>query len=205
MLKLNKVAVTGGLSCGKSSVCRFLKELGAYVVSSDDIVHQLLSSNTNLGQEIIKLLGTEIVVDQKIDRSRIARIVFQDYKLLQALEEILHPAVYSEIDKEYQMQQSKKPRPPLFVAEVPLLYESGGENHFDSTVMVVSKPELCLKRFEQTTNYDLKEYERRMARQMPVLEKAERADYVILNDGTLLDLKQKTVELFQDLTQVHKK
>ncbi len=57
MLKLKKVAVTGGLSCGKSLVCRILQELGAYVVSADNIVHQLLSSDTNLGQEVIKLLG----------------------------------------------------------------------------------------------------------------------------------------------------
>ncbi len=54
MLKLRKVAVTGGLSCGKSSVCRIFKEFGAYVVSADEIVHQLLSPETDLGQEVIR-------------------------------------------------------------------------------------------------------------------------------------------------------
>ena len=57
MLILRKVAITGGLSCGKSSVCRIFKELGAYVVSADKIVHQLLSPDTNLGQKVIKLIG----------------------------------------------------------------------------------------------------------------------------------------------------
>ena len=57
MLKLKKVAVTGGLSCGKSSVCRIFKELGAYVVSADKIVHQLLSPDANLGQKIVQLIG----------------------------------------------------------------------------------------------------------------------------------------------------
>ena len=79
------MAVTGGLSCGKSSVCRIFKELGAYVVSADEIVHQLLSPDTNLGQKIISLLGTEIVVNQKLDRSRIAEMYFKNPELLNRL------------------------------------------------------------------------------------------------------------------------
>ncbi|MFI5344439.1 MAG: dephospho-CoA kinase [Chlamydiales bacterium] len=199
MLKFRKIAITGGLSCGKSSVCRFLKELGACVVSSDDIVHQLLSSDTNLEQEVIKLLGTDIVADQKIDRSRVAQIVFQDPNLLEALEEILHPAVYREIEKEYQ----KNPQPSLFFAEVPLLFESKGENYFDCTVVVMANKEQCLKRFKQATHYDLYEYEKRSARQFPLQDKAKRADFVIVNDGTILELKQKSQELYQQLTHYY--
>ena len=201
MLKLRKIAITGGLSCGKSSVCRFLKELGAHVVSSDDIVHQLLSSDTNLINEVIKLLGTGIIADQRIDRARIAKIVFQDNNLLRALEEILHPAVYSEIEKEYQKQLKNNPQPPLFFAEVPLLFESQGERYFDCTVVVMANREHCLERFKQATHDDLQEYEKRNARQLPLLDKAKQADFVIVNDGTLLELKQKAIELFQQLKQ----
>ena len=92
MLKLKRAAVTGGLSCGKSSVCRILSELGAYVVSADKIVHQLLSSDANLGQEIVHLLGPSVLVNQTLDRSRIAHIVFHDSELLKALEALVHPA-----------------------------------------------------------------------------------------------------------------
>jgi dephospho-CoA kinase len=232
MLKFRKIAVTGGLSCGKSSVCRFLKELGACVVSSDDIVHQLLSSDTNLGQKIIQLLGNDIVVDQKIDRSRIAQKVFQDPNLLQALEEILHPAVYKEIEKEYQalftssgsisdalvfdkgiapaisekkneVNKVKNLQPPLFFAEVPLLFESKGEKNFDCTIVVMANKEQCLERFKKATHYDLNEYEKRSARQFPLLDKAKRADFVIVNDGTMLELKQKSLELYQQLTNYY--
>lgn len=199
MLKYRKIAITGGLSCGKSSVCRFLKELGAYVVSSDDIVHQLLSSDINLGQEVIKLLGTGIVTDQKIDRSRVAQIVFQNINLLRALEEILHPAVYSEIEREYQEQQKNNPQPPLFFAEVPLLFESQGERYFDCTVVVMANKEHCLERFTQATHDDLQEFEKRSARQFPLSEKAKLADFVIVNDGSILELKQKCIELFNQL------
>src|SRR5262245_18488804 len=118
MLKLRTEAITGGLSCGKSSVCRILKELGAYVVSADKIVHQLLSSDTNLGQEVVSLLGPGLLVNQKLDRSRIAHIVFRDLELVQALEKLVHPAVYRELDSDYQRQKNRSHPPSLFVAEI---------------------------------------------------------------------------------------
>lgn len=202
MLKLKKVAITGGLSCGKSSVCRILKELGAYVVSADTIVHHLLSSDANLGQEIIRLLGPDVLVNQKLDRSRIARIVFHNLELLKALEALMHPAVYKELDKDYQKQQRHSSPPSLFIAEIPLLFESGGQRYYDKTVAVVADLETCCRRFQETTGYDQKEFNNRMARQIPLYEKALLADYVIINNGTLSDLQQTTLELYQKLIEV---
>ena len=201
MLKLRKVAITGGLSCGKSSVRRILKELGAYVVSADKIVHQLLSSDTNLGQEIVNLLGSEVLLNQKLDRSRIAHVVFHDLELLKALEALVHPAVYRELDKDYQRQKNHLQPPPLFIAEIPLLFESGGKRDYDDTVAVVANYEICCKRFEQATGYDQKEFNNRMARQLSVFDKAILADYVIMNNGTLSNLQQTTRELYLELIE----
>jgi dephospho-CoA kinase len=198
MFKLKKVAVTGGLSSGKSSVCRILNELGAYVVSADKIVHQLLSSDTNLGQKIVNLLGPKVVVNQKLDRSQIASIVFQDKVRLRALEELIHPAVYKEITSEYLKQQSLPQPPPLFVAEIPLLFEGKGRKDFDAVIAVVADPELCLNRFV-ANGYEQSSFYKRVERQLPQSEKARQADYVILNNGTLMDLKQKTIELFTEI------
>lgn len=199
MLRLRKVAITGGLSCGKSTVCRILEQLGAYVVSADKIVHHLLFSDAKLGQQIIHLLGSGILVNQKIDRSRIADIVFHDEKLLSALEKIIHPAVYKELNKDYQ-QQLHHPDPPLiYVAEIPLLFESGGQKDFDFTVVVLANDDICYKRFVEKTCGDQKQFERRKARQMPLLDKAALADYIITNNGSLSDLQQATKNLFQEL------
>ena len=199
MLKLRKVAITGGLSCGKSSVCRILQELGAYVVSADKIVHQLLSSDTNLGQEIVHLLGSSVWVNQQLNRSRIAHIVFHNLELLKALEALVHPAVYREINKEYQKQQNLPHPPPLFIAEIPLLFESGGQKDFDKTIAVVADWKICRKRFMEATHYDQKEFDNRMARQLSLSDKAIQADYVIVNNGTLSDLQQATTTLYQEL------
>jgi dephospho-CoA kinase len=199
MLRLKRVAVTGGLSCGKSTVCRIFGELGAYVISADEIVHQLLSSDTTFSQRIVGLLGPEILVNQKIDRSRIARIVFQNPKLLQALEQLVHPVVYKELEKEYQRQQHSPSPPPLFIAEIPLLFESGDKRKYDHTIAVIADEELCWKRLKQTTGLTKTEFNNRVKRQHSSNEKALQADYVIRNNGSLADLQEITRRLYQEL------
>lgn len=182
---MEKVAVTGGVASGKTTVCQFFKELGAYVVSSDVIVHQLLSPDTNTGKKVIELLGQAIVKDGKLDRQKIAEIVFHNRELLDALEKLLHPLVMEEIDKEY--KRAKEQKASLFVAEVPLLYEGGFETHFDVVVAVVAdKPWVAVQK-------------EREERQWPQEKKAEFADYVIRNSGSLQALKQLVAKLYNQL------
>jgi dephospho-CoA kinase len=199
MLRLRKVAITGGLSCGKSSVCRFFKELGAYVVSADEIVHQLLSPSQPLGQQVIALLGDEIVVEGKIDRQIVAKKVFENKQLLRSLEKIIHPSVIDEIEKQYQHINSQN-EIPLFIAEIPLLFEGSTPTHFDATIAIWAPPELCKKRFMTHTGYGEEEYFKRMANQMPADEKAKRANYVIENSGNLEQLQKAVKKLFIKLT-----
>lgn len=201
MLRLNKIAVTGGIASGKSTVCLFFKELGAYVVSADEIVHQLLlSTETPLGQKIIKLIGPDIIVHGQIDRSKVAKKVFNQPELLKALESLLHPAVYEEIKKQYH-KVSQDQLFPLFIAEVPLLFESAGESFFDYTIAVIADEKRCSQRFQNALGYDEKEYDRRAARQMQQLEKKQRADFTIENNGSLTDLKMSVNDLFKKLTK----
>lgn len=198
MLALKRVAVTGGLSCGKSSVCRTFKDLGAYVISADEIVHQLLSLDTNLGQEVIELLGDEVVVGNRIDRSKIAKLVFQDPELLDALEQLLHPRVYDEIARQYDEQQVQS-TVSLFLAEVPLLFESKGEGRFDVVVSVFANPTVCKARFQALGKKE-REYDKRMRWQIDPREKAKKADYVIINNGSLIELNEIVKELYAELT-----
>lgn len=206
MLTLKKVAITGGLSCGKSSVCRAFKELGAYVVSADEIVHQLLTPTKRLGQQVIALLGQDIIFENEIKRSIIAKKVFQDKALLHSLEKLIHPVVMEEIEKQYQ-QVNNQGSAPLFIAEIPLLFEAalkknfnGIIDDFDAIISVWSEPEICKQRFMDFTGYGEDEYFKRMANQMPADEKAKRADYVINNSGNLEQMHKAVVDLFNLLT-----
>lgn len=195
---MKKIAITGGLSSGKSTVCRFLKDLGAFVVSADEIVHQILSPQTPLGHKILSLLGPEVISDGKFDRGKIASIVFNDQNKLKALEKILHPAVLEAIEKTYQSVKKEK-RYPLFIAEIPLLFESESHTYFDTVIAVVSDPKLCRQRFTEKTSHTFEEFERRMARQLPPDLKAAKASYTITNNGSLEELRTNVQTLYETL------
>lgn len=202
MLGLKKIGVTGGVACGKTTACRFFKELGAYVLSADEIVHKLLSPTTTIGQQVIDLIGHDIVVNHQIDRSKIAKKVFNRPQLLQALEDILHQAVWQEMEKQYNTLNTSSPAVPLFVAEIPLLFETTRGaflDFFDYTIAIVADPETCQQRFQQTTGYDKTEYEKRAKLQMDLSEKARRADFVIFNNGSLSDMKSAIRNLYHQL------
>jgi dephospho-CoA kinase len=199
MLNLKKVAVTGGLSCGKSSVCHLFGELGAYVASADEMVHQLLSPETNVGQNVIQLIGSDIVIQNRIDRSKIAKKVFNQPELLKALEQILHPEVRDEIEKHYQ-KACQQGIATLFVVEIPLLFESSF-GKYDYTVAVVANENICKERFIQKSGYPEDEYNRRMSQQLSPLEKAKRADFVIRNEGTLDQLRNAVIDVYSKINQ----
>jgi len=204
MLILRKVAVTGGLSAGKSTVCRLLKELGAYTVSADEIVHQLLTPNTKIGQQVILLLGKEILRENCIDRAEMGKKVFGKEKTLKSLEQILHPAVLEEIDKQYN-QVKEKQKYTLFVAEIPLLYESESHKYFDATVAVVTKQDIAKMRFGERDSKSDEEYEKRMTHQLSPEEKRAKADFTLVNNTNLEDLKKQVDHLIEQLTPTKNK
>jgi dephospho-CoA kinase len=180
VLTLRKIAITGNLASGKSTVGRILQEYGAYVVDADEISHNLLSLNTPTGEKVVSLLGPEIVVGNQIDRRKIAEIVFSDSEKLTSLEKILHPAVKQEIDRRFN-DVNNNPSYKMFVAEVPLLYEAGMEKDFDTVIAVIA--DIAVARQRSTAAH----FDKRWARQHK--DKASKADIVITNNGDLNMLK----------------
>jgi dephospho-CoA kinase len=193
MLELKKIAITGGLASGKSTVCQFFQELGAYVVNADTIVHELLKPQTDLGQKIIHLLGSDILQNGKIDRQAIARKVFQDRDQLRKLENILHPAVLTEIAERYQKACLEK-KYTSFVVEIPLLFEIGAEKFYDVVITVLTNENTAKARF-QAAGHTEQEYEERMSRQLPPKTKAQKANYTIINNGSLSHLLNEVKKL----------
>jgi len=200
MLKLRKIAITGGVASGKTSVCRFFQELGAFAVNSDAIVHELLSSSTDLGREIIREFGPSILQDGKIDRRLIAKMAFENPKELEKLEKLLHPAVLQRIEDLYEMARGKGTF-TLFVVEIPLLFEIKGESFYDSVVTVLADEEMARKRF-QKQGFNPEEYDRRMRRQLTPKQKAIQSQFIIHNNGSLDDLKKEVEKLNQKLMSV---
>lgn len=203
-----KAAVTGGLSCGKSTVCQFFKDLGAYTTSADAIVHKLLEPSTHIGRQVVALFGSEILVDgqhgeKQIERAQIAKKAFQQPNLLHSLENILHPAVHEEIEKQYRYAVSLSY--PLFVAEIPLLFELGEESFYDVTIAVLASQASCMARFKRATGYGVDEYARRMARQLSPQLKAAKATYVIDNDRAIEETQAVVAKIYAEMLPNHPK
>ncbi len=199
MLKLKKLAITGGLSSGKTTVCRLFKDLGAFVVSADEIVHNLLVPDSVIGQKVIQLFGPNIVENNSLNRKKIAQQAFLDLKLLKALEALIHPVVYAEIEKEYQRARQAD-KYPLFIAEIPLLYELFKQDEFDIVITVTADLSICQERFIKQTHQTIREFEQRMAQQINPENKAKKSDYVIKNNGSLAYLRDQVTKLYSLLT-----
>jgi dephospho-CoA kinase len=189
---VNKIAVTGGLASGKSTVCRLLQEQGATVLDADRIGHGLLD-NQLIADQVVALLDGDILTAGKIDRKKIGEKVFHDLALLKKLEAILHPAIRAEIERQYQAWL-KEGRGNLFVVEIALIFEAGFEAVFDGVLCVVADREIRRKRFLER-NGPHANFEEREQRQLSQEEKARRATWQIQNNGDETALK-KAVNAF---------
>jgi len=177
------VAITGGVGAGKSETLKSFERHGAAIISSDEIVHELLASDADVKRSIVERFGTRVLDDAgAIDRSAVGAIVFAQRDELAWLEELLHPLVSAVYLRWRDMLAQLDQPPAMCVTEVPLLYESGSEEHFDVTVAITSTREARLSR-AIAADAGLRE-----KRLMPEAEKATRADYSFVNDGSLEQL-----------------
>jgi len=188
------VAITGGIGAGKSEALAAFARHGAATVSSDEIVHRLLREDEDVRRQLVERFGDRILDDVgQLDRGAIAQLVFGDRKQLDWLERLLHPRVTQEY-LDWREQLGRLPNPPrVAVTEVPLLYEVGGDERFDKVVVITAPPELRAERSQAAG--DLRE-----ARLLPDEEKARRADFVYVNDGTLEELDAFVADVMRKLT-----
>ena len=180
------VGLTGGLGAGKSEALRALGELGAATLSTDAVVHELLTG-VELRDIVVERLGPDVAPDGQLDRSLIAGRVFGDEEARAWLEGELWPRVGQRVAEWKQEVEALDPPPPAAVVEVPLLFESGTEAAFDATIAVVAAETLREERAGARGHTAVAE---RAGRQLSQTEKAQRADYEVRNDGTLHELRE---------------
>ena len=180
------VGLTGGLGAGKSEALRALEELGAATLSTDAVVHELLQS-TEVRDLIVERLGKEVAPRGAVDRSLLAERVFEDEERRAWLEGVLWPRVGERMLAWKAQVEAARPPTPAAVVEVPLLFESGMEGAFDHTVAVVAREEIRERRAAERGHAAVTS---RAGRQLSQQEKAERAEFVVRNDGSLDELKR---------------
>lgn len=191
------LGLTGGIGCGKSTVGRMLEERGMRRIDTDAIVHQLLSSDAKVIAEVGEAFGEEVVDGKKgVNRKALGEVVFAQPEGLRRLEAILHPRVG-------QIWQGRVASDPsqLWVVEIPLLFEKKLQNKFDFTACVFCNQETQVRRLEQK-GVSRSQALARMGRQLPLDVKAEKADFVLTNDGSLLFLEGQAIRLLVTLTDI---
>ncbi len=189
------VAITGGIGAGKSEALAAFARHGAAVISSDEIVHRLLSEDENVRAQLVERFGKAVLDDDgQVDRSAIAEIVFADPEALEWLEGLLHPLVVQEyLSWRERLAEGDDP-PPVTATEVPLLFEVGGQQRFDVVVVITAPPELRTAR----TDVDAEEREPRL---LPDSVKVAQADFAYVNDGSLEELDEFVEGVVRELTR----
>jgi dephospho-CoA kinase len=186
------IGLTGGIAAGKSEALAAFERLGAATLSSDAIVHELLESE-QLRRRLVDRWGPEVVRPEGVDRAQIGAIVFADPDELTWLEAQIHPLVSARTSA---WLGSLSPGTEVAVVEVPLLFEGGREEVFDTTVAVVAGEEVRRERAAARGHALVDERE---ARQLSQDEKAARAEHVVRNDGSVADLERDLSALLAKL------
>jgi dephospho-CoA kinase len=173
------IGLTGGIGCGKSTAARFFAEAGFRRIDADEVIRNEVLTQPEVALSISQQFGPQTLTkDNHVDRPVLAKIVFADDAALRWLENLLHPRLYAIL-----RARLAEAVPVDSVVEVPLLFEKHLENWFDFTVCVASTLQLQLARLEER-GLPKALAEQRISKQLPLAQKLELADYVLLNDGS---------------------
>jgi dephospho-CoA kinase len=175
------VGLTGGLGAGKSTALAALEHLGAATLSTDAVVHELYASDA-VRDAVVGRWGPDVAPDGVVDRAAIARHAFADPEERAWLEGLIWPLVGQRV------WARRQPPPPAGVVETPLLFEAGLEVAYDATIAVIAPEELRAERAAARGHAAVDE---RAARQLSQEEKARRATFAVVNDGTVADMERK--------------
>jgi dephospho-CoA kinase len=190
------LGLSGGIGSGKSTVAKILTDLGAVVIDADVIAREVLEPG-QIGYENTILTFGESVLSESgsIDRKKLAELVFQNPEQLAKLEAIIHPAV---IDRVMQIRESL-PETSIVVYDTPLMFEKQLQSQFDKVLIVSADTELRRSRLLDR-GLELNDINARMGNQATDEQRESIADFVIQNNGSLVQLQEQVAKVWQQIT-----
>jgi dephospho-CoA kinase len=196
------IGITGSLGSGKTTVANMCRRLGAKVIDADRIAHNLMRPRSRVYRRIVDCFGKEILSGsrRRINRKRLAEIVFSNSRALKKLNAIMHP----EILKIIRNRINKSSEGENLIIDAPLLIETGLERWVDSVVVVRADPEVKIRRLKKcglTTD----EIKKRLDVQLPEDNKLRQADFVIDNSGRRSQTEKQIKEIWNKIMKGRRK
>ncbi|NCX16446.1 MAG: excinuclease ABC subunit UvrB [Actinobacteria bacterium] len=188
------IGLTGGIGCGKSLAAQYFANLGAIVIDSDQLARAAIERGSTGFDEVVSTFGDSILKNGDIDRRALGELIFKDPVLKVKLENIIHPWIRHEFEEAV---ASLKPNQTL-VYEIPLLFETGGQDRFDIVITVESLMENRVSRL-RARGLHISEIEARIAAQATREQRESIADFLIENDGSEDDLLRKVENIWEEL------
>jgi dephospho-CoA kinase len=191
------VGLTGGIGAGKSTALAALERLGAAVLSTDQVVHHLYGS-PEVRNAVVERFGESVAPQGVVDRGALARVAFSTPEGREWLEQMLWPRVGERMAAWREEVQRRQPPPRAAIVEVPLLFESGMDGVFEATIAVIADEQVREQRAGARGHQALAE---RSARQLSQEEKAQRATYRVVNNGSVEQLEVELSEILAILQE----
>ena len=194
-----RIGLTGGIGSGKSTASKFFESFGSFVINADEEAKNLLSSSETVQHELISEFGTDIIdVSGQINKTKLARVAFQDEEHQQRLNSVIHPYIYNIIDDQFN-QILNEGKFDIFVVDGALIFESGYDVHMDYIIVVTALLKNRMERALARETLSREEILKRIDLQWPEEEKVNLADFVIHNDGSENELKKNVKNLIKKL------
>ena len=187
------IGITGGIASGKSTVSQYLKEKGFFVVDADQLSKDALTVNKTCIQQVQQLFDCMDEVGN-IDRAKLGTIIFNNKKAQAQLEAIVHPYVINKMKEAIQSTKEEW----LFL-DIPLLYEAHLEYLCDQILVVYVDKQIQLERLKKRNALSTVEAKARIDSQMPLIEKKQKANYIIDNNGSCENLIKQVDQFIREL------
>jgi dephospho-CoA kinase len=171
-----KLGVTGGIGAGKTSVCRVFSVLGIPVFSADTEAREVMDIDTGIILRINTIVGKDLYINGSLDRAELAKLIFNNNRLLEKINSLVHPVVFSRF-REWEKKQSA----PYVIMEAAILFESGASKVVDRILTVVAPMEERVGRVIHRSNLTREQVMERMRNQMSDSERISQSDYTIHN------------------------
>ena len=197
-----RVGLTGSIAVGKSFVSGLLAEMGCHVVDADEVARRVVEPGSEGLRRVVEAFGEWVLrPDGSLDRARVGEVVFREAAKRELLNAMLHPLIIAEQDELLRRWEREDPR-GVGVVDAALLIESGGYKRFDKVVVVHCRPEAQLERLMRRNSLVREDAERRIAAQMPQVEKLRYADFAIDTSEGFEDTRRRTAEVYAELRRL---